>query len=214
MRGTLLTAVALLSGCVTPLPMTTVTRVPVQRIAFTSLPTPATALQGTSGVSLRASVLPGTPTALRSDGAVAFPLFQPDLGALVKIGKSSYLGGRVAISSSAFGVVSPASPVAPQEQAMAFDVSVGGGHDFRFSELFGLSLSGEFGLAGSSLTRMVRTRTTGLHTFPTGRATAGFLVTPGNFRIYAGGTVGSTLTNDAAGVLTETCQFSCSATET
>lgn len=216
MRGTFLAVVVMFGvGCATSIPMRTVTTVPVQRMAFTSLPTASGAIQGTAGVGLRVSALPGAPTSLRSDGAVAFPMFQPELGALVKLGKSSYLGGRVAIGATAFGVQSPAGLVAPHRDAMTFDVSLGGGHDFRFTDLFGLSLSGEFGLAGTSLTRSVRGLTsTELHSFPTGRGTVGFLVTPGKFRIYAGGTVGSMVSNDAAGVRTETCQFDCTATET
>lgn len=215
MRGTFLAVAATFSvGCVTALPPPTVTTIPVQRMAFTSLPTPSSAIQGSGGVSLRASATPGAPEAIRSDGAVSFPLFQPDLGALVKIGRSSYLGGRVAISSPSFGTAVPANLIAPESSAVAFDVSVGGGHDFRFTELLGLSISGEFGLAGTSLTRVSRARTTELHTLPTGRATIGFLITPGKFRFYGGGTVATTVSNSATGLRTEVCQLDCSVSET
>jgi hypothetical protein len=38
--------------------------------------------------------------------------------------------------------------------------------------------------------------------------------TPGKLRIYAGGTLGSTVLNDATGTLTTTCQFDCFTSET
>jgi hypothetical protein len=91
---------------------------------------------------------------------------------------------------------------------------MGAGHDFRFTELFGLSLAGEFGLSTTSLTRNIQTNGGNEFTLPLGRGTAGVFFTPGKFRIYAGGTVGSTVLNDATGTFTTTCQFGCNTSET
>lgn len=212
MRGTLLIAVLVGSGCATP--ARTMTTIPTRRIAFTTLPRPFAGIQGTSGVALSANFLPGNPASLRSDGAVAFPLFQPDFGAVVKVGKGTYLGGRVSVGSPELGVQAPAGSLAPQPQALAFDFTLGGGHDFRFTDQFGLSVSGELGIISTAVTRLgssLSTQTVGL---PVGRGTVGLFYTPGKVRLYAGGTVGTSVLNDGAGTMTTTCQFDCFVTET
>jgi hypothetical protein len=190
------------------------TTIPTRRIAFTTLPRPFAGIQGSGGIALSASFLPGNPASLRSDGAVAFPMFQPDFGAIVKVGKGTYFGGRVALASPDFGVQAPAGSISPQPQAITFDVTLGGGHDFRFTENFGMSVSGEFGIVSSSLTRLGSSLATNSVGMPSGRGTVGLFYAPAKWRLYAGGTVGSGILNDATGTMTTTCQFRCDVSET
>lgn len=204
--------VILCLGCVTP--RTTVTRTTVRRVVFSTLPSSSPALAGAPGVGLRLTTLTGVPVTTASDGAVSFPMFQPDLGVLVRLGKSSYLGGRVALGVPSFGAQPPTGGIAPAEMSAALDVSVGGGHDFQFTPIFGLSLSGELGIAGATLTKQMRALTSEGLAMPLARATVGFFAQPGPFRFYLGGTVGTAMTNDGLGTFTETCTFSCTATET
>ena len=205
-------AVFILSGCA--IPMTTTRTMETRRVVFSTLPSAPTPLAGTTGVGLRMSALTGVPEAKGAEGAVSFPLFQPDLSAIVKLGTRSYLGGRLAFTFPALGARSPRGIMEAPQEALAVDLGVGGGHDVPFTSIFGMTVSGELGLAGGSLTVAGFEKTTQVIVLPAVRAALGVYVSPGPFRFYAGGTVGTSVMNEPIGTQTQTCTITCSRSET
>ncbi len=200
------------SGCATP--MTTTSTVQTRRVVFSTLPSAPPALDATTGVGLRMSALTGITETKGPEGAVSFPLFQPALSAIVKLGTRSYLGGRLAIAVPEFGAQSPRGIIDASRGALAFDAAVGGGHEVPFTSIFGMTVSGELGLAGGSLTVAGFERTTQVIVLPAVRAALGLSVSPGPFRFYAGGTVGTSVMNEPIGSQTQTCMITCSRSET
>lgn len=208
MRAALAILLMIGSGCVTT---TEVTR----RVAFATLPTAPLGLSGGSGVRLNVTAPTADPTAAGPGGSgMAFPMFQPDLGVTLKIGPRSYVGGKLAIASASFGARGPAGTLTAPSQAGAFDLGVGGGHDLPFSPGFGLSLSGELGVAGVSLTTTGSFSETHPELLPSGRLALGLYGTIGPLRIYGGGTVAMSAKNDAFGTRTVDCTRGCAVTET
>lgn len=205
-------AVFISSGCATP--MTTTRTIQTRRVAFVTQPTAPTALAGTTGVGLRMSMFTGVPEAKGPEGAVSFPLFQPDLSAMVKLGTRSYLGGRLAMAFPAFGAQSPEGILPAPPEAVAVDLAVGGGHDVPFTSIFGMTVSGELGLAGGTLTAVGFDRTTRVLVLPSARVALGLHLSPGAFRFYAGGTVGTSVMNEPTGTQTQTCTITCTLNET
>jgi hypothetical protein len=208
----------LVSGCagITP----GVTRQVTRRVAFSTLPSAPSALSGSNGVALGLTALTGAPQPHEPGAGMAFSMFQPNLGASMKLGEHSYLGGKLALSSASFDARAPAGGASVPGSALALDFGVGGGHDIAFpSSVFGVSLSGEIGFAALTSSVVVEGEPgasyTQVNLQPMGRLAFGLFAEPETLRIYAGGTVGTTAINDSTGVRTTTCTTTdCNVTET
>lgn len=208
MRTALAVLVIISSGC-------GITTEVTRRVAFGTLPSAPLGLSGGSGVRFNVSTPTGDPQARGAGGSgMSFPMFQPDLGMTFKLGPRSFVGGRLAFASAAFGARGPPGILTAPSSSAAFEVGFGGGHDLAFSPLFGLSLSGEVGLTGVSVTTAGSFLETHPELMPAARLALGLYATPGDFRIYAGGTVGTSAMNDAISIRTVDCRTTCSTTET
>ncbi len=208
MRTAAILLLFLCSGCIT----TQTTR----RVALAAIPSAPAGISGSPGVGLTMRVLTGTPQSRGEGGAMAFPIFQPELGAVLQLGEHSFVGGKLAIGSADFGAQSPPGVLPVPGSSTAFDLGVGGGHDFSVSSIFGVSISGEIGLAGVALTTAGFTTETHVEILPAGRIAAGVYAAPGAFRVYAGATVGTSAINDATSIRTQDCTgiIACTTTET
>ena len=209
MRTAAIFFVFLCSGCL-------ITSQTTRRVALAAIPSAPAGLSGSPGVSVTGRFLAGTPESTGAGGAMAFPMFQPELGAVLRIDERSYVGGKFAIASAEFGAVSPPGIIEAPRTSAGFDVGIGGGHDFGLTSIFGVSLSGEIGLSGVDLTTRAGTFTdTHLVVFPAIRIALGVYAEPGAFRFYGGGTVGTSAINDATGVRTADCTATpCTISET
>lgn len=198
----------LISGCVAP--MRTIERFQSQRVAFSTMPVAPLAVSGSPGMSLAARMLVGQPQPQASGGGVAFPALQPELGGLVQLNERTWLGGRFNLALGAFGASQPASGARVDEDAVAFDLGVGAGHDLRVQQNWGFTFSGELGLSGTSVKSSSQLGTS-IHedVWPMGSAALGVWGTPGAVRLFLVGSVSSTPWNDPVSTITRDCFETC-----
>lgn len=205
--------VLLLSGCATTSTTETFT---TQRMAYSTLPVAPLAVSGSPGVSLTARILAGEPQAQAQGGAVGFPSVQPELGALMQIGERTWVGGRASLVTGAFGVRQPTSAANIPSTATAFDVTMAAGHDLRVQQHWGFTISGELGLAGTSLTSSAQLRTvTRQRVSLSANGALGVYATPGPVRLFLAGAASTSTWNDPTSTVTVVCRgVSCSTSDT
>ncbi len=203
----------LISGCVAP--MRTIEHFPAERMALSTMPVAPLAASGSPGVSLAGRLLTAEPLAQPHGGAVSFPSVQPELGLLVQLGDRTWVGGRFDFVTGGLGVKTRPGAVNVPQDAVAFDLGFGAGHDLRVQQDWGFTFSAEAGISGAAVTS-----TSGLGTFtlqllqPAGRAAIGVYATPGPVRLFLVGSVTTGAWNTPTSVITRDCFTECTLTDT
>lgn len=210
------TCVSLISLALMSSACATVTRTTVTRMALAPSPGAPPTLAGATGVGLTVRTLPAVPRSMEDKGAVAFPMMQPELSGVLKLGEHVLLSARVAGASGGMPLHQPAG-LRVANGAVGVETVVGAGVQFDVAKGFGVMGGAEAGLTFAALTtNAAGSVATVAEPLPALRAALGAFYEVGPLRLYAMALASDLVGNDATSVRTTDCRVTlpCTVTET